>query len=165
VALTFDLVQCSHPTTDALQELLAFGTQSFACRNFDHSRLVDTRGAQKQLRCGLGWHGGSLRIEREPERSLSHRRSVVMPLMALTVAYPTVVPQGSRQTKVERVARPTVFCEHQSNAQNDHCEYRNRPLSRSGSGGRCRPATKPVYRVAMVRDDTESTLRSSCRAR
>jgi hypothetical protein len=31
------------------------GTQSLACRNFDHSRLVDARGAEKQLRCGSGW--------------------------------------------------------------------------------------------------------------
>jgi hypothetical protein len=69
---------------DARQERLAFGTQSLACRNFDHSRLVGARGAQKQLPCGLGWHGGSLLIEREPDRSLRHRRSVVMPMMALT---------------------------------------------------------------------------------
>jgi hypothetical protein len=92
-------------------------------------------------------------------RSLSHRRSVVMPLMALTVAYPTVVPRGSRQTKVERVARPTVFCEHQSNAQNGHCEYRNRPLSRSGSGGRCRPQRSLFTRSLWCVNDTEGTLR------
>jgi hypothetical protein len=69
VAHTFDLVKCPHPTMDALQERLAFGTQSFGCRNFDRSRLVDARGVQKQLRCGLGWHGGgSVLIEREPDR-------------------------------------------------------------------------------------------------
>jgi hypothetical protein len=84
VAFEFDLVQCSQPAIDALQERFAFGTQSPECGNFDHSRLVDARGAQKQFPCGLSWHGGSALIEREPDRSLSHRRSVVMPMMGLT---------------------------------------------------------------------------------
>jgi hypothetical protein len=60
VALTFDLVHFAHATMDALQERPAFGTQSLACRNFNHSRLVDARGAEKQLRCGSGWHARRL---------------------------------------------------------------------------------------------------------